>query len=173
MSRATAALGTALFFVVAPGTALGLIPWWLTGWQMREPIPYWLPAQIAGGITIGAGSIVLVHVFVRFVLEGVGTPAPIAPTQHLVVGGFNRYVRNPIYVALLAVILGEALLLGQLVLLVYAVIAWIIPAVFVHWYEEPALTRQFGAEYEAYRRAVPAWLPRLHPWNPDQDSTQY
>jgi protein-S-isoprenylcysteine O-methyltransferase Ste14 len=101
---------------------------------------------------------------VFFLVEGFGTPAPIAAPERLVVGGVYRYVRNPMYVAILAVIIGQALLLGQLGLLLYAAAIWLIAAAFVRWYEEPTLTRRFGAGYEAYRRAVPAWWPRLRPW---------
>jgi protein-S-isoprenylcysteine O-methyltransferase Ste14 len=163
MRQSTAAIGTAAFFVVAPGTFVGVIPWLMTGWEIREPLPYWLPARIVGVTLICVGLIPPVHAFVQFARAG-GTPMPIAPTRHLVVSGFNRYVRNPMYVGLLTVILGEALLFGQGILLLYAVVAWAVTAAFVHWYEEPTLARQFGAEYETYRRAVPAWRPRLHPW---------
>ena len=70
------------------------------------------------------------------------------------------------YVAILAAIVGQALLLGQLGLLLYAAALWLISSAFVRWYEEPTRTRRFGANYEAYRRAVPAWWPRLRPWKP-------
>ncbi len=99
-------------------------------------------------------------------MEGIGTPAPVAPPQLLVVGGIYRHVRNPMYVAVLAAILGQALLLGQLVLLGYAAAMWLVFAAFVRFYEEPTLAESFGADYDAYRRAVPAWLPRLRPWRP-------
>jgi protein-S-isoprenylcysteine O-methyltransferase Ste14 len=102
---------------------------------------------------------------VEFVKAG-GTPMPLAPTQRLVISGFNRYIRNPMYFGLLLVIIGQALLFGSLGLLIYAVLIWAMPAAFVRWYEEPTLTRQFGAEYQAYRQAVPAWWPRLRPWTP-------
>jgi protein-S-isoprenylcysteine O-methyltransferase Ste14 len=69
----------------------------LTGWRVRQPLPYWLPLRLVGVALIAAGAVVLVHAFVRFVVEGAGTPAPVAPTKHLVVGGLYRYVRNPIY----------------------------------------------------------------------------
>jgi protein-S-isoprenylcysteine O-methyltransferase Ste14 len=95
--------------------------------------------------------IVLVGAFVRFVVEGLGTPAPIAAPERLVIGGAYRYVRNPMYVAVLAAIVGQALLLGQLGLLLYAAAAWVVVAVFVRFYEEPTLTQRFGADYEAYR----------------------
>ncbi|HKH76834.1 MAG TPA: isoprenylcysteine carboxylmethyltransferase family protein, partial [Rubrobacteraceae bacterium] len=84
------------------------------------------------------------------------------------VGGLYRHVRNPMYVAGLAIIVGQALALGQPILLAYAVAVWLIVASFVHWYEEPTLSRRFGAQYEAYRRAVPAWWPRLRPWRPGE-----
>lgn len=115
-----------------------------------------------------AGLITIVRAFVRFVVEGLGTPAPISAPERLVVGGVYRYVRNPMYVAILAVIVGQSLLLGHLGLLLYAAFVWLVAAAFVRWYEEPALSRRFGADYEAYRRAVPAWLPRLRPWNPGE-----
>jgi len=166
MRRPIAAVGSAVFFLVGPGTVVGLIPWLLTRWQVREPLPYWAPMRVLGGILLVAGLIVLVQAFVRFVVEGLGTPVPVAAPERLVVGGLYRYVRNPMYVAILAAIVGQALLLGQLGLLLYAAASWLIAAAFVRWYEEPTLTRRFGADYEAYQRALPAWWPRLHPWEP-------
>jgi protein-S-isoprenylcysteine O-methyltransferase Ste14 len=165
MRRPTAALGSALFFLLAPGVVVGLIPWLLTeGWQAREPVPYWAPMRVLGAVLLVAGLIALVGAFVRFVVEGFGTPAPVAAPERLVIGGVYRYVRNPMYVAVVAAIVGQALLLGQLGLLLYAAALWLISAAFVRWYEEPTLRRRFGADYEAYRRAVPAWWPRLRPW---------
>ena len=168
MRRPTAAVGSAVFFLVGPGVFVGLIPWLLTGWQVREPVPYWAPMRVLGVILLVAGLIALIQAFVRFVVEGLGTPVPVAAPERLVVGGVYRNVRNPMYVALLAVIVGQALLLGQLGLLLYAAGIWLIAAAFVRFYEEPALRRRFGADYEAYRRAVPAWWPRLRPWKPGE-----
>jgi len=84
-----------------------------------------------------------------------------------VIGGLYRYVRNPMYLAVVAAITGQALALGQPVLLGYAAAAWVTTSAFARWYEEPALARQFGAQYEAYRRGVPAWRPRTRPWKQD------
>ena len=109
------------------------------------------------------------HAFARFVTEGAGTPAPIAPTERLVVGGAYRYVRNPMYLAVLGVIVGQALLLGQLLLFTYAAVVAAIMAVFVRAYEEPVLSRKFGREYDDYRRHVPGWWPRLQ--NPYRNRT--
>jgi protein-S-isoprenylcysteine O-methyltransferase Ste14 len=122
--------------------------------------------RVLGGILLVAGLIALIRAFVRFVMEGIGTPAPIAAPERLVVGGVYRYVRNPMYVAVLAAIVGQGLLLGRLGLLLYAAATWLVVAAFVRWYEEPTLTRRFGEDYETYRRAVPAWWPRLRPWAP-------
>ena len=91
---------------------------------------------------------------------------PVAPTERLVVTGFNRFVRNPMYFGLLTAILGQALLFDSLVLVLYAAIIWVISASFVHWYEEPTLVRTYGEQFEEYRRNVPAWTPRLTPWKP-------
>ena len=95
--------------MVAPGVVAGLIPWWVTGWEMRA-VPYWAPLRVLGGVLIAAGVLVLLHAFLRFVVEGLGTPAPVAPTERLVVGGLYRYVRNPMYLAVGAIIFGQALL---------------------------------------------------------------
>ncbi len=170
MRKPAAAAGTALFFALAPGVVAGLVPWWLTGWRAREPLPSWAwpPLRAAGAALLAAGAIVLVSAFARFVIEGVGTPAPVAPTRQLVVGGLYRYVRNPMYLAVVATILGQALALGQPVLLLYAAAVAAATATFAHLYEQPALIRQFGAVYDAYRRAVPAWWPRLRPWEPSE-----
>src|SRR6058998_4255738 len=111
------AVGSAAFFMLAPGVVAGLVPWWLTGWRMREPLPFWAPLRVLGAALIVAGTVVLVYAFVQFVTEGVGTPAPVAPTERLVVHGLYRYVRNPMYLAVAAVILGQAAVLGRWVLL--------------------------------------------------------
>jgi len=155
--KARAAAGSVVFLVLAPGVVAGLVPWWLTGWRVRQPLPYWLPVSVGGSILLAAGVVVLLQAFARFVVEGLGTPAPVAPTERLVVGGLYRYVRNPMYLAVAATIVGQALALGQPILLVYGAAFAVAVAAFVHWYEEPTLRRQFGEEYEAYRRAVPAW----------------
>ena len=169
MRRAWAAVGSAVFFALAPGVVAGVVPWLLTGWEARD-LPAWaLPLRAAGVVLVVAGAGVLVHAFARFVAEGLGTPAPVAPTQELVVGGLYRYVRNPMYLAVLAVIVGQALALGRLVLLPYAAVMAAAFVSFVHLYEEPTLTEQFGARYQAYRRAVPGWWPRRHPWRPAGD----
>jgi protein-S-isoprenylcysteine O-methyltransferase Ste14 len=157
-TRARAAAGSALFFALAPGVAAGCVPWLLTGWQGHH---WWLPAQVAGAVLILAGVPILVHAFVRFVVEGLGTPAPVAPPVHLVVGGLYRYVRNPMYVAVAATIVGQALLLGRVVLFVWAAVFALAVWSFVRFYEEPTLHRRFGAEYDEYRRTVPGWWPRL------------
>jgi protein-S-isoprenylcysteine O-methyltransferase Ste14 len=165
MRTSHAALGSTAFFVVAPGTVVGLVPWLITRWEFHEPVAPWLPARIAGVVLIVAGLVPLVTAFVEFTRAG-GTPAPPAPTGRLVVGGFNRFVRNPMYVGLVLIISGQALLFGQLGLLLYAVLVWAVTALFVRGYEEPALVRQFGSSYETYRSAVPGWIPRLRPWRP-------
>lgn len=120
--------------------------------------------RTVGAALTGAGGAVLAHAFVRFASEGVGTPAPMAPTRHLVVGGIYRHVRNPMYVAIESAILGQALLLGQPRLLAYACAMLVSPALWVPLYEEPTLARTYGEEYERYRRNGPRWIPRLRPW---------
>jgi protein-S-isoprenylcysteine O-methyltransferase Ste14 len=168
VSRLSAAVGSALFFVAAPCVVAGLVPWWLTRWRVHGPLAHWAPVRAAGLILLILGAIVLVQAFARFVAEGRGTPAPVAPTEYLVIGGMYRYVRNPMYLGVVAAVTGQGLALGQAVLLGYAAAVWVTVASFVRWYEEPTLARQFGGQYQAYRRAVPAWRPRIRPWHQDQ-----
>jgi protein-S-isoprenylcysteine O-methyltransferase Ste14 len=156
--RARAAFGTAAFLIVAPGVVTGLVPWLITGWQPGTTRP--IAMVVVGAVLTAAGIAVLLQAFGRFVIEGAGTPAPQAPTERLVVGGLYRYVRNPMYLALQAIIVGQVLLLDRPVLLCYAAGVLALTLAFVRLYEEPALSRRYGEQYEAYRRAVPGWRPR-------------
>lgn len=162
MSRTASLFGSALFLFIAPGLVAGVTPWWITGWRVG-------PALFAGGPAFGwlmlaLGAAMLLECFVRFAWIGRGTPAPVAPTQTLVTTGLYRFVRNPMYVAVLSLILGQALILSSTALLLYAVAVWIAFQTFIFFYEEPTLGRTYGAAYDEYRRHVPAWLPRLTPW---------
>ena len=163
MRQRSAVLGSVVFFVVAPGVVAGLVPWLLTGWHVNAS-PW--PLRALGLVLLVAGTTFLVTAFVRFVVEGLGTPAPVAPPTRLVIGGIYRYVRNPMYLAVLACIVGQALLLGRPVLWIDALVTGVAVVSFVRLYEEPNLAEQFGDEYQAYRRAVPGWWPRLRPWRP-------
>jgi protein-S-isoprenylcysteine O-methyltransferase Ste14 len=158
MTRVRAAIGSIVFLVVAPGVVAGLIPYWLTQWQSSDPP---LVLVIAGVALVTAGALVLLQAFARFVIEGIGTPAPVAPTERLVVGGAYRYVRNPMYLAVGSVILGQALLLGRAVLFGYLAIFAVAVAAFVRVYEEPTLKARYGREYDRYCEQVPRWLPAL------------
>jgi protein-S-isoprenylcysteine O-methyltransferase Ste14 len=162
--KAAAAVGSSLFFAAAPGVMAGLVPWLLTGWDVQGSPP--LVVRVVGWLLIVAGAAFLIHAFARFVVEGLGTPAPVAPTERLVVGGVYRYIRNPMYVAVATTIVGQALVLGRPALLLYAAAFIAVTAAFVRLYEEPTLARTYGAEYEAYRQAVPGWWPRLTPRDP-------
>lgn len=160
--RIFAVLGSAVFFVIAPGTVWGLVPWWISRWRVQAPPWDVPPFRVVGGLLILAGLLVVLDSFARFALQGVGTPAPIFPPRHLVVSGFYRYVRNPIYVAGVSAIIGQGLYFGDLRLFEYGALVWLGTHVFVVTYEEPKLRATFGAEYDAYCAHVPRWLPRLH-----------
>ena len=158
--KARAAAGGLVFLVVAPGVVAGLVPWLLTGWHLRGPLPYWLPLWIGGLILVAAGVLVLVQAFARFVAEGLGK-RDAAP-------GSRRALpvcKESQCLAVAAIIVGQALALGELILLPYAGPFAVAVASFVRWYEEPTLRRQFREHYETYRRAVPAWWPRHEPWD--------
>jgi protein-S-isoprenylcysteine O-methyltransferase Ste14 len=160
----SAAAGTSLFFALAPGVVAGVIPWLLTRWEVRDR--YWLPVRLLGAAMIAAGALALLHSFARFVSEGVGTPAPVAPTERLVVGGLYRYVRNPMYLSVTTIVLGEALLTRSPALGLYWAIWFLAANLFVIGYEEPTLRRQFGASYDEYTTHVGRWLPKLRSREP-------
>lgn len=165
MNRVTAALGSTVFLFLAPGTVSGLVPWWISGWETQGDFPGAAALRLTGVALIAAGFFVLIDSFVRFAWEGVGTPAPVLPTKHLVVSGWYRHVRNPMYVAVVAVVLGQALLFGSAGLLLYAAAVWLGFHAFVTQYEEPTLRATFGEDYAVYCRGVGRWLPRLVPWH--------
>ena len=164
MRRLSAAIGSTVFFVVAPGTLAGFIPWWMTRWDWQPPMDSIAITRVLGFVLLFAGLAGLIDSFARFVREGLGTPAPIAPPERLVVGGLYRYVRNPMYVCVVASVIGQALLLGDVRLLVYGAILWVGFTLFVLVYEEPTLRSTFGDAYADYCKGVGRWIPRLTPW---------
>jgi protein-S-isoprenylcysteine O-methyltransferase Ste14 len=149
-ARRRAAIGSALFMAAGPGVVTGLVPWLLTRWEPRRPVPGGVVARGAGAALVGVGGAVITHSFARFAQEGLGTPAPGAPPTELVVGGLYRHVRNPMYLALDCLILGQALLLGRARLVAYAGVIAAGMATFVKVHEEPMLTKTFGEQYERY-----------------------
>jgi protein-S-isoprenylcysteine O-methyltransferase Ste14 len=160
-----AIVGSAIFLVIAPGFVAGLAPWWISRWRVQAPFFGMSIFRFAGGVLIVLGAIGLLDSFIRFAVQGLGTPAPVFPTRHLVVTGLYCYVRNPMYVAVVGTILGQALVFGNVMLLEYGGVVWLLFHLFVLVYEEPTLRASFGSEYESYCEAVPRWIPRRTPWN--------
>jgi protein-S-isoprenylcysteine O-methyltransferase Ste14 len=159
-----AALGSAAFFCIGPGGVAGLVPFLISGWRPHADVP---PAvRVAGLLFLVAALLALLECFARFVIRGRGTPAPVAPPSRLVVSGLYRHVRNPMYVALVAIVAGQAAWFGSYALAAYAAVLSGLFHLRVLSYEEPRLEKQFGAFYEAYRAGVPRWFPRLSPWRP-------
>jgi len=152
------ALGSILFFILAPGMVAGFIPLALlrtgpqvqTGFLAYAAFPLWV-----------IGTTVLIWCFWDFLVKGKGTPAPINPPKELVVSGLYKYVRNPMYVGILLVILGHFLWFGFWNLLIYAAVVFAAFSAFVIFYEEPTLKRNFGAAYEDYLKRVPRWIPKF------------
>ena len=160
----SAAILSALFFLVSPGLELVAGPWLLTGFERGDGLLDTAVLRVLGALLLAAGVGTIIVAFARFAADGLGTPSPAAPPRRLVVSGAYRHVRNPIYVATTAAIVGEALLLAQPVLLLAAAAYLATLGAWTRLREEPLLARRFGAEYAGYRRAVPGWLPRLRPW---------
>jgi protein-S-isoprenylcysteine O-methyltransferase Ste14 len=168
MRRVLAILGSAIFLVVAPGIVAVYVPWLICRWHFAALSLWTWPLRVAGFLLLVLTLPVLLDSFVRFALQGLGTPAPIFPTRHLVVSGFYRYVRNPMYVAVVALILGQGLLFGSIRVLGYGVAVWVGFSLFVLIYEEPLLRRTYGPEYEEFCWHVPRWIPRLRSWRRQQ-----
>ena len=156
--------GTFVFLVITPGVVAGLIPRVITGWRMPWTGAWVSPVTIVAAVVISSGVLVLLDAFIRFARAD-GTPAPPAPTAHLVVVGPYRYVRNPMYLAVLAIILGQALLFGSVGAAFYAGLVLLAVVLFVRGYEEPTLEDEYGDEYREYRRSVRGWIPRVRPWH--------
>jgi protein-S-isoprenylcysteine O-methyltransferase Ste14 len=160
-TTARAALGTAVFVVFGgPALAAGLGPWLITRWRVRDPFLGWGAFRWIGVAFLVVGIAVAGSSWVRFVVQGRGTPSPTAPPVELVVTGLFRYVRNPMYLGILALVIGEGLVFGSWQTLAYAGALWLVFHLFVVLYEEPTLRRQFGHAYVAYCESVRRWIPR-------------
>jgi protein-S-isoprenylcysteine O-methyltransferase Ste14 len=151
-------LMTILFTILVPGSVLVVIPWWLLG---GFPQPQFGALTAYGIVMIAAGAVIYFRCAWEFAVRGLGTPAPIAPTKFLVTTALHRYVRNPMYIGVFGVILGEAAAFHSLRLFAYTALLCVAVELFVVLYEEPTLRRQFGESYEQYRRTVPRWIPKF------------
>ena len=163
-TRTRALVGSFVFFWVAPAVVAGVGPFALVGWTMQPPLLGLPGERVVGVAAVAAGLACLLDCFARFVLEGRGTPAPVVQTEVLVASGLYRFVRNPMYVSVLIIISGQALLFGQARLFAYAGLVLVAFHLFVLFYEERTLRRRFGGSYETYYLHVGRWWPRLTPW---------
>ena len=152
------ALRSLLFLIIAPGMVAGYIPLALLrkGPQLEMGIFAYLafPLWIIGGL-------ILLWSFWNFLVQGRGTPAPMDPPKELVAVGFYRYIRNPMYVGIILILIGHFLWFKFWWLLAYAAFAFLATHLFVTLYEEPTLKRKFGVAYGNYLKRVPRWIPRL------------
>jgi protein-S-isoprenylcysteine O-methyltransferase Ste14 len=153
------ALRHLLAICLLPGMVAGVIPALLV-----DGLAAW-PLVVLGVVVAALGIALIVQTVALFASVGKGTLAPWDPTERLVVRGPYRRVRNPMISGVLCVLLGEALAFGSVAVLIWFGIVFALNAVYFPLIEEPDLQRRFGADYEAYRAAVPRWLPRLRPMN--------
>jgi protein-S-isoprenylcysteine O-methyltransferase Ste14 len=142
--------------VGGPTIVAGIVPWLLTRWE-ADPQP--LALKLLGVLVLAAGGVLVLETTARFALQGRGTPAPWAPPERFVERGSYRFVRSPMYLGVILLILGQALLLGREILFGWAVVAWLIFELSLVTWEEPGLRRRFGESYEDYRRRVRRWIP--------------
>ena len=134
----------------------GIVPWLLTRWD-ADPQP--LVLRILGVLLLASGGALVLETTARFALQGRGTPAPWAPPEQFVERGSYRFVRSPMYLGVILLVLGQALLLGREILFAWAAVAWLIFEVSLVTWEEPGLRRRFGDSYDDYRRRVRRWVP--------------
>jgi len=166
MSPREAQLGSAAFFLLAPGVVAGLIPALITSWRQGDDAS--LTLTIIGALIIVPSLVLLIDCFRRFALSG-GTPAPIAETPKLVIAGAYKHTRNPMYVAVIGIIFGQALVFANAALIAYTIAVSLAVALFVLYYEEPRLKERFGDAYDDYMHKVPRWRPRFTAWTPDDE----
>jgi len=157
------ALRSLLWAILLPGLFAGYVPWRYFGLRfvvldLHQPL-HWV-----GLLGIGVGTVLLALCILEFARSGRGTLSPVDPPRTLVIHGLYRYVRNPMYLAVSLVVLGEVLLTGSRGLFAYWVVWFALVNLFVLGYEEPTLRRQFGTAYDHYTAAVGRWLPRVRPW---------
>jgi protein-S-isoprenylcysteine O-methyltransferase Ste14 len=156
------ALRSLLWTVLLPGFVAGYVPWRFFGLDRWRPDPL-APRHIVAFIGVAAGAALLATCIWEFASRGRGTLSPVDPPRALVVRGPYRFVRNPMYLAVTMILLGEALLLKSRALLLYWAVFFVSANLFVLGIEEPALRQRFGAEYEEYARKVRRWIPRFKP----------
>jgi protein-S-isoprenylcysteine O-methyltransferase Ste14 len=150
---------TLIFTIVVPGTVTLVVPRWIVASRREADLPP--AARFVGMPVLALGAAIYLWCAWDFATAGRGTPAPIDPPKELVVRGLYRYVRNPMYLGITSILLGEALFLRARVLLEYAAVVVGLFFLFVLFYEEPALREKFGESYEQYSREVPRWMPRF------------
>jgi protein-S-isoprenylcysteine O-methyltransferase Ste14 len=153
-----------LLFIVfgGPGFVLVYIPYWLTRFRLAAGEPVW--QIVLAAALIAAGAAPAFESMKRFVWVGRGTLVPAVPTERLVVSGFYRHMRNPMYTGLLVVLVGEAILFESRHMVLYIATIWLVTHFFIWFYEEPTLTRRYGVEYLLFKKHVPRWIPRPTPW---------
>jgi protein-S-isoprenylcysteine O-methyltransferase Ste14 len=134
----------------------GIVPWLFTRWDGDQGS---VLLKALGILVLLIGGALVVETTARFALQGRGTPAPWSPPERFVERGSYRFVRSPMYLGVLLLVVGQALLLGQKVLYAWAVAAWLMFTGFLVFYEEPQLRDRFGASYDDYRRRVRRWIP--------------
>jgi protein-S-isoprenylcysteine O-methyltransferase Ste14 len=159
-------LRSILWTLVFPGFFTVLVPWRFFGLG-RTPLDLSSPAQLAGVVAVSAGVVLLAACIIEFARSGRGTLSPVDPPTVLVARGLYRYVRNPMYLAVTVIVLGESLWVRSPALGVYWAVWFLWANLFVVFYEEPALRRRFGPSYEAYTRQVGRWLPALRSRRPN------
>lgn len=153
-------LRSIFFTILQPGTVTVLIPYWLVSSRGTGMASTDQPLRYLGLPLIVIGASVLLWCIWDFFSHGRGTISPIDPPKHLVVRGLYRYVRNPMYVAVVTILFGEAIFFMSAPILIEAGVFIVLANLFVLGYEEPALRRQFGESYESYTQTVGRWIPR-------------
>lgn len=159
-SSASLVLRSLAWTIALPGFFAVYVPWRLFGLD-NVRLDVFDPVQLLGLVCVAVGAALLAACILEFARSGRGTLSPLDPPRHLVVRGLYRYVRNPMYLSVTAIVLGEGLLTRSLALGVYWAIWFLCANLFVIGYEEPTLRRLFRESYDEYAQQVGRWIPRF------------
>ena len=156
-STASLLLRNLIFTALQPGLVAGVIPYYILDGEITPQTP-WTLHTYGGLVLISLGLIIMFRCVLQFVWEGKGTLSPIDPTRRLVVRGLYRYSRNPMYVGVMLILIGEAIVIQSSALWIYLAIIFSAFNLFILIHEEPRLKRDFGQEYRLYCKKVRRWI---------------
>lgn len=148
-----------LFTILQPGIVAGLIPFLIVRGDLKRILTLpWTVVQYSGVIVFLIGTFIMIHCIIKFAIDGRGTLSPADPTKSLVISGLYKYSRNPMYLGVMSILIGETLFTYNFYLFLYSCMIFLVFNLFIEFLEEPRLKKDFGKEYENYKKRVKRWI---------------